>query len=150
MKTIFRINMIILLAGVILCSNKFNLYAQQNQSLIYGSVVMKYSSGEVTLNGVTVEIYNEDDHFVSSVITSESGNFSFNKISHGTYYIKVRKMDEGYKMYKKLPPNAKGQPSSPGKGRYYSFHEHINYPRIKFKVNSPETNLSKIIVYPLK
>ena len=149
MKTIFRINIIILLTGVILCSSKISLYAQQGESLIYGSVVAQYSSGEVVLNGATIEIYSKDSLFVTTK-TSESGNFSFNKMPYGIYYLKVRKMEEINQTNQKQQDSSTEQPIKSGEGKYYSFQESVKSTRIKFSVNSPESNLSKIIVYPIK
>jgi hypothetical protein len=146
MKTIFRIKIVILLMGVILCSNNI-LYAQQEQSLIYGSVVEKYSSGEITLNGVKIEIYNSDS-LVAATMTSETGNFSFNNMPYGTYHLKVKATEEENQMYQKQD-DSKEQTVNRIEGKYFSFSEKRKSTKIKFTVNSPETNISKITVYPL-
>ena len=142
MKTIFRISLFILLTGIIICNTGTNLLAQE--SLIYGTVVIKYSSGEVILNGGTIEIYNSDTLFATTV-TSESGSFSFNKVPYGTFYLKVRAKEDVN------PTNSSlGGPVRSNDGKFYSFLETAKSTRIKFKVDAAELNLSKITVFPVK
>jgi hypothetical protein len=144
MKTIYRISLFILLTGIIICNTGTNLFAQEGQSLIYGTVVIQYSSGEVILNGATIEIYNSDTLFASTV-TSESGSFSFNKVPFGIFYLKVRTKEDVN------PVNSStGVPVRSSDVKFYSFQETVKSTRIKFKVDAAELNLSKITVFPVK
>jgi hypothetical protein len=150
MKTRFKIRLSVLLTGILVFCTLATLKAQERESLIYGSVVIKYSSGEVPLNSVMVEIYNEENQLAGSAITSESGNFSLTKVKYGTYFLKIRKIEkEDNIAEQQVVPAIQNPEIQQSRGKYYSYMEEKRSTRIKFKVESPELDLSKITVYPM-
>lgn len=104
----------------------FLVNAQQNSSLVFGSVLLQTSDQIMELKGVEIELIHKETKSKHATRTSYSGKFLFKSIPHGQYLMKVKNAN----------------------GIYYSFEDRKE-PKtaLEFEVSNTRTNMSETIVY---
>ena len=74
-----------------------NVIAEVNSGSIGGSVFETIESEQVSMENVTIQVFNQNDEFVTDTLTNTDGVFLVQGLEAGSYKIKINQ--EGYQEY---------------------------------------------------